>query len=216
MASKRVSLVPGKTYHSYNHANGNDVLFKNDGNYRYFLKKYAEYLFPTFDTFAYCLLPNHFHFLIRVKAEKTIVEALGSDPKGFLKPLGSSLRGSLSHRLAHKVGSFQNAYAKAFNKQHSRMGSLFMQSFGRTLVKDDSYYLRLICYIHLNAVHHGFVRNVSEWPYSSYHTYLTTKVTRLDREEVVLWFGGEDNFIKFHQQGISIDKDLILEMEETP
>jgi hypothetical protein len=90
MATQRVPLVPRQTYHFYNHANGNDVLFRTDENYRYFLKQYVKHLCPVFDTFAYCLLPNHFHFLIRVKDENTVVEALSNDPKGFLKPLGSS------------------------------------------------------------------------------------------------------------------------------
>ncbi len=127
MATKRVSLVIGNIYHYYNHANGNDNLFVNEGNYRYFLKKYAEYLFPVFDTFAYCLLPNHFHFLIRVKKEE-------ENPNGFEKPLGFRF-----NKLSHRVGSFQNAYTKAFNKQQNRKGSLFMQSFGRKAAEDEIY-----------------------------------------------------------------------------
>jgi REP element-mobilizing transposase RayT len=204
MATQRIQLFPRKVYHFYNHANGNDNLFRNKGNYHYFMKKYAEYLSSVFDTFAYCLLPNHFHFLIRVKDEKTIAELL--NPKGFEKPLG--------FMLAHRVGSFQNAYAKAFNKQQNRKGSLFMQSFGRRLVEDERYYLRLIHYIHANPVHHRLTNKMSDWKYSSYHTYLTAKETRMNREEVLSWFGGSDNFLKFHEKGI--DTNLILEMEEKP
>lgn len=203
MATKRVPLVPGCIYHFYNHANGNDNLFINEGNYRYFLKKYAEYLFPVFDTFAYCLLPNHFHFLIRVKKE----EEPGKDPKGFQKPLGFN-------KLAHQVGSFQNAYTKAFNKQQNRKGSLFMQSFGRKLVEDETYYLRLIHYIHTNAIHHGFANNLTAWKFTSYKTYLSDRESLLNREQVLLWFGGLENFIKFHKK--QIDTGLTSEMEVKP
>ncbi len=207
MATQRIQLAPKKVYHFYNHANGNDNLFRNEGNYHYFMKKYAEYLSPVFDTFAYCLLPNHFHFLIRVKDEKTVAESLNTiNPKGFEKPLG--------FLLAHRVGSFQNAYAKAFNKQQNRKGSLFMQSFGRRLVEDEGYYLRLIRYIHANAVHHRLADNIKNWKYSSYHAYLTAKETRMNREEVLSWFGGSADFIKFHEK--EFDKNLVLGMEEKP
>ena len=61
-----------KYYHIFNHAVSNNNLFKNDGNYNFFLKKYAKYIFPIADTFAYCLMPNHFHFAVRIKKEKEI------------------------------------------------------------------------------------------------------------------------------------------------
>jgi len=55
-------------YHVYNRANGNEKMFLNEDNYRFFLKRYNYYISPIADTFVYCLLPNHFHFLIRVNS----------------------------------------------------------------------------------------------------------------------------------------------------
>ena len=46
--------------------------FNNDDNYRYFLKKYIQYIYPVCQTFAYCLMPNHFHFLVRVRGEEVL------------------------------------------------------------------------------------------------------------------------------------------------
>ncbi|MEQ8910285.1 MAG: hypothetical protein RIC95_13890 [Vicingaceae bacterium] len=66
-------------YHVYNRANGNEKLFLTDDNYRYFLKKYEEYISPLVDTFCYCLMPNHFHFLVRVKEEKDLKSELLKD-----------------------------------------------------------------------------------------------------------------------------------------
>jgi hypothetical protein len=60
-------LEPGAYYHIYNHANGSDNLFRNDDNYMFFLKKYSEFISPVADTFAYCLMPNHFHLAVRMK-----------------------------------------------------------------------------------------------------------------------------------------------------
>ena len=67
MVNNEIPLSPGNTYHIYNHANGFENIFENEGNYVYFLKKYAEFISPIADTFAYALMPNHFHFLVRIK-----------------------------------------------------------------------------------------------------------------------------------------------------
>jgi REP element-mobilizing transposase RayT len=66
-------LQPGFYYHIYNHANGSENLFLNEDNYNFFLKKYSSYIRPVADTFAYCLMPNHIHVLVRIKEinEKT-------------------------------------------------------------------------------------------------------------------------------------------------
>ena len=65
-------LEPCKIYHIYNHAVGEANLFRSDKNYDYFLKKYAQYISPICNTYAYCLMPNHFHFMMRVKEEQEL------------------------------------------------------------------------------------------------------------------------------------------------
>lgn len=62
-------MESGRFYHIYNRGNNRETLFKEQRNYSYFLKRYRYYLCPLVDTFAYCLLPNHFHLLIRVRRE---------------------------------------------------------------------------------------------------------------------------------------------------
>ncbi|MEX2592037.1 MAG: transposase, partial [Anditalea sp.] len=63
-------MEPGQTYHIYNHANGTENIFREEENYRYFLRQYEKYLGPVVNTFAYCLMPNHFHMLVRVREER--------------------------------------------------------------------------------------------------------------------------------------------------
>ena len=67
MPNYRQPLEPGCFYHVYNRGNNGDNLFYNQENYKFFLRKYDEYLSPLVETYAFCLLPNHFHLLIRVK-----------------------------------------------------------------------------------------------------------------------------------------------------
>ena len=61
------TFYEGSYYHIYNRAIGRDWLFVNDGNYRFFLKKWQQYIHPYVETFAYCLMCNHYHFLVRIK-----------------------------------------------------------------------------------------------------------------------------------------------------
>lgn len=72
MQDNKAILEPQNTYHIYNRANGSEKLFLSDENYRYFLKKYNEYVSPIVDTFCYCLMSNPFHFLIRVKKDAVL------------------------------------------------------------------------------------------------------------------------------------------------
>ena len=57
----------GSFYHIYNRGNNKEKIFFEEKNYRHFLKLFDKYLSPYVDVYAYCLMPNHFHFLIRVK-----------------------------------------------------------------------------------------------------------------------------------------------------
>ncbi|MBY0424606.1 MAG: hypothetical protein K2Q22_03130, partial [Cytophagales bacterium] len=65
--------------------------------------------------------------------------------------------------------------------------------------------------IHANPVHHGFVRNVADWNWSSYHALLSEKNTRLKREEVLGWFGGKEGFRNSHHHPSTLQP--ILEMD---
>jgi hypothetical protein len=72
---KNVELLePDRIYHIYNRGINGENIFKEERNYRYFLEKYAKYIEPIADTFAYCLLKNHFHIAIRTKSEAEIVD----------------------------------------------------------------------------------------------------------------------------------------------
>jgi len=126
-------LSPESSYHVYNRANGNEKLFRSKENYRFFLKKYQEHISPVADTFCYCLMPNHFHFLIRIKSESELKQALAS--KNLQGLASKNLQGlkleglraaKLEDFISNQFSNFFNSYAKAFNKQYKRKGSLFM------------------------------------------------------------------------------------------
>jgi REP element-mobilizing transposase RayT len=195
MKNCEISLFPENYYHIYNHANGSDNLFLNSENYRYFLQRYNTFISPFADTFAYCLMPNLIHFLIRIKSEPDLQKAY-QYKKQSKKIL---LEVDIVNYLSREFASLFSSYSQAFNRQNGRKGSLFMPNFKRKLVETEAYFTQLVYYIHANPVHHGFVKDLSAWNYSSYHAFLSRKQTNLQRDEVLNWFGNIDSFKAFHE-----------------
>ena len=70
---RKEPLVPGNYYHIYNRGNNGIDIFFESGNYEYFLKLYHQYIHPVAETFAWCLLKNHFHILVYIRLEKEIL-----------------------------------------------------------------------------------------------------------------------------------------------
>lgn len=62
-------LQYGTYYHIYNRGNNGENLFREEANYRYFLTLYAKHIVPVACTYAYALLANHFHLLIRTRTK---------------------------------------------------------------------------------------------------------------------------------------------------
>jgi REP element-mobilizing transposase RayT len=178
-------LQPGAYYHIYNRGNNGEDLFIEERNYRYFLQLYAQHVAPAVDTFAYCLLKNHFHFLLRIKTEAEYLAVQNSEAKPF-KP-------------SQFFSNWFNAYTKAINKAYSRSGSLFQERFGRIAITSDAYFTNLIFYIHFNPQKHGFVHDFRQWNWSSYHALASQGNTQLNRAEVIGWFGSSNEFQAFHR-----------------
>lgn len=94
---------------------------------------------------------------------------------------------------------------------YNRKGSLFNRPFKQKEVTNDTYFTKLVHYIHANPVHHGFVKTIEDWPFNSYHTFLSEKNTLLKRNEVLDWFNGRQEFKRFHEQPIDIKIGFDLE-----
>ncbi len=177
MSLKNISpFETGCYYHVFNRAVGNELLFYVKKNYFYFLKKYREIISGYVETYVYCLIPNHFHLLIKIPdhpgyPEKTVTE---------------------------KFRRFFISYAQSINKQEARRGGLFMRPFKRKKIISEDQLSALIYYIHYNPVHHGLVNNPVEYRWSSYRSLIGYENTYLKRESVLEWFGGLEQFINSH------------------
>ncbi|RLD30822.1 MAG: hypothetical protein DRI88_05250 [Bacteroidetes bacterium] len=198
-------LLPGHIYHIYNHSNGDDLLFREDENYVYFIEKYRKYILPVTDTFSYCLMPNHFHILVRIKEKEDIISAFN---KSFKRKydrctLAKERENLVSLFVSKQFSNLFSSYTQAFNKMYDRMGSLFMKNFKRKRIEDEDYYTKMITYIHLNPVRHTFVSKPEDWNYSSYKTILSDAKTWLEKEEVINSFSDRDNFIYCHLEELN-------------
>jgi len=189
MPQPSITLEPGRMYHIWTHANGEENLFRLDENYTFFLDKYSYYISPMADTFAYCLMPNHLHLMLRVKGEEDLANI--KDLTGFE---------NLSGLVSKQFSNLFNSYTKSYNKVFERRGSLFERPFKRKEIKTDSYFATLIAYIHYNPVHHGFTKRPEEWPYSSWHAYLQDQPTKIRRDEADEWFGSRPEFFRVHRE----------------
>jgi putative transposase len=144
-------------YHIYNRGNFRQRIFYNQGNYNYFLNKCQHFLKPVCQVFAWCLMPNHFHFLIAV------------DEKS-LTPIKSG--GITMPAITNAFRLLQSSYAKGVNIQQKRTGNLFQQKTKSKLVSGkDDYTRTAFLYIHQNPVKAQLAKSMGEWEYSSWQEY---------------------------------------------
>lgn len=182
---------PDNFYHIFNHAVGKENLFNNHENYIFFLSRFDNYISPIAKTFCYCLMPNHFHLLVQIRDENVIRKLARNNEEDF----------DFHKFVMQQFSNFLNSYAKAFNKQNNRRGALFLDFTKRNEVKNESYFSKVINYIHQNPVHHRFCKSAADWDYSSYNSIISTnKNSKLERNAVFDWFGGVEEFVAFHEK----------------
>jgi REP element-mobilizing transposase RayT len=183
MSTPREPFESLSFYHIFNHARGKDNIFEKESDYQTFLDIVERYILPIAQIYAYCLMPNHFHFLVEIKDIFI--------PKNFKKK-------ELNDYVAHQWGNLQNTFTKKMNFQRNRRGGLFCQSINRNLITSEKYLQMGIVYIHNNPVKHGFCSSPEKWKYSSYLSILSERPTKVKRDEVLSWFENKENFIDYH------------------
>jgi putative transposase len=153
-----MELYPNHLYHIFNQGNNRQKIFFSDENYRHFLRLVKKFILPHCDILAYCLMPNHFHFLINAN-EKSC----------YLRDHGSVRM----HQLAFGFRTLLISYAQAVNVQENRTGSLFRQGTKCVLVDgmQRHYGLTAFHYIHQNPWKANLVSRPEDWPYSSFPDY---------------------------------------------
>lgn len=198
---QHLPLLPDHVYHIFNRAIGSEPLFINDENYRFFLEKMKLYLLPVLDFYTYSLMPNHFHWMVRIKSELDIIKYFEIRKKTTF----DIAKHDLPDFVMDQVGNCLNAYTKAFNRTQMRKGGLFIARTKRSLAQQDSDFTSFVLYVHKNAVHHGLTKKIGEWKHDAYNEIVGVKPTFLLRDELFEWFGSRDEFVRLHRE-LKIDR----------
>jgi len=186
-----VNLHYGMYYHVYNRGNNKEALFKEERNYYYFLDLYKKYIYPIADLYAYCLLPNHFHFLVQIKEF------------GDMDHMFRSRNG-----IKVQFATFFGTYTKSINSAYQRSGILFEGRFKRKLIGSTDQFYQTIAYIHQNPQTHNLVSDYQVWPYSSYWSYLRRENNDLLREEAISDRDMYEIIMSMHNNKILVDEDF--------
>lgn len=188
------AYAAGYHYHIYNRGVEKRSVFKHESDYHFFLSLLDSYLTPKLpfnpktivrhtpywrsklqenevELLCYCLMPNHFHLLLKQNSSSGITK--------FMR------------RIA-------NAYVKYFNKKYDRVGSLFQGKFKAVLIETEPYLLHLSRYIHLNPSELE-VGPLDTYPYSSYPEYLGSRVTPWVKSQLILdYFSTKTPNLSYH------------------
>lgn len=205
MPGRTTSLVTGQFYHIYNRGSEKRDIFTQPRDYSRFQKTFYYYhLFgpkPSFSKFAksdlnlfkpdpnkklvemicYCLMPNHFHFLVKQLKDNGI----------------STFMSQLS-----------NSYTKYFNTKYKRIGALFQGSFKAVLVKTDEQLVHLSRYIHLNPVVSGLVKNLNSYKWNSYPEYISGAKVYCSSEEILNFYSSIKSYQEFVEAQIDYGTTL--------
>jgi REP element-mobilizing transposase RayT len=200
-------------YHVYNRTVDRKPMFTSNENYTYFIRQFDKYLSDYVKIYAYNLLGNHFHFMIKVN-NLTDLTTFGKLSNLTTEKLPNQQKTTYDI-VSHQFRKFFQSYAMAFNKEKNRIGTLFQTPFKRVRVEDENYLRELVCYINTNAHKHNLVKDFRDWRWSSYHNTISNKETKLLKEELISYFDDIDNFISCHlEYGSKIDsieRDFFIE-----
>jgi len=191
--------APGEIYHVYNRGVANENIFIDQEDYSFFTYRLRQNLFPdeeleysktriavlppkSFSLLGYCLMPNHFHLLIRQNGKISTSTLL-------LKVLTS--------------------YSKFYNKRHGRIGHLFQDRFKQVHVSDDRYLTWLSAYIHQNPKVAGLVNDPAKYKWSSYLDYITqTHGSIITGQDIILGqFKNKSDYKGFVESSYKIIKE---------
>jgi len=192
-----VPLHSGVFYHIYNRGNNRQAVFFERENYLYFLKNIKTYLREHVDILAYCLMPTHYHLLVRVRSRQQTPQTS--------EVLKTSEVSNLSNEVSRAMMRLGVSYTKAINKRFSRVGALFQGQFQGKPIATYSHLLKLCIYIHANPVKDGLVFLPEEWEFSNYLEWMNLREgTLVDSEFIAENFGSPEEY-----------KDLVMQYIQT-
>ena len=194
MPRRVIPFLPDQYYHFYNRGNNRQPVFFERENYLFFLRRFKRFVIGYVDVIAYCLMPTHYHILVRVK------QALGQIWEGKISEVWqtseiSTPRQDVSKQVSLAMQKFGISYTKSINKRFGRVGALFQGQFQGKPVQSYNHLLNLCVYIHANPVKDGLVSLPENWEYSNYLEWMDLRAgTLVNREFIAQNFGTPEEY----------------------
>lgn len=184
----------GHYFHLYNRGNNNENIYLEQENYGYFISLMKKYLLQIADVLSYCLLPNHFHIILKFKDDSEL-----------------DIKENLKRKPLHQpISNMLNSYTKSINKRYNRRGSLFQEHLKRIKITEENYLKNLILYVNTNPSHHQ-IEDYRTYKHSSYRTLISQKKTLLERDFVIELFNNVENF-KYMLQSKKLNMEALREI----
>ena len=208
-------LQPNCSYHIFNHANGFENIFTVDDNYRFYLDKYQQYILPIAETYAYCLLPNHFHLVVRIRRREVLEEVFRNFKSTNFSKFPNLEKvevtdNMIEYYISKQFANLFSCYTQSFNKVNKRRGSLFLKNFRREPIENKAYFLNAVIYTHRNPVHHAFCDRYTDWSYTSFCEIKERTSQMIEVEKLLRMFGGRDSFIDLHEQSANKFRESLI------
>jgi len=178
--------TPGTIHHVYNRGNNRHAIFSEPRDYEQFLKFVAECkLRMKFEVHAYCLIPNHFHMLIR----------------------------SAETHISKFMGRILEQYARYWNWKRQTSGRVFESRFKSKIFSDNPSYFSVFRYVHRNPIKHGLVQRIEDWRWSGHNALrLGIQDQIIDAKFPLSLFANETNTARSRYENfISMDPNPIIE-----
>ena len=208
-------LQPNCSYHIFNHANGFENIFTVDDNYRFYLDKYQQYILPIAETYAYCLLPNHFHLVVRIRRREVLEEVFRNFKSTNFSKFPNLEKvevtdNMIEYYISKQFANLFSCYTQSFNKVNKRRGSLFLKNFRREPIENKAYFLNAVIYTHRNPVHHAFCDRYTDWSYTSFCEIKERNSQMIEVDKLLRMFGGRDSFIDLHEQSANKFRESLI------
>jgi len=200
---------PNQVYHVYNRGNTKQTVFFTEANYIYFLTKIKTEWKKYCDVLCYCLMPNHFHFMLVPNEEGC-------------KHIILAGKGTHMQNLSKTIGKTLSSYTKAINIQNKITGNLFQKKTKAKLVTEENmildrfsnhdYLLTCFYYINQNPLQAKLVSHLKDWPYSSYPDYYNHRSGTICNKDLAMQLL-ELSFVDFGKDHMGeLDDNLIKEI----
>lgn len=195
----RVDFEAEGIFHIYNRTNNKELLFPDDMCYEFFLHRAIYYLLDFMEILCYSLIPNHFHFIVKLRSYETIVRNIN---RRQLKKTTLVERKFVKNEITLSV-LIENAFKRLFqsytqtiNRKFNRRGNLFYKNFKRLKVDCNNYFTQLIVYVLANSVKHGIVTDFEKYKWSSIEELMNRNDSSSGCKIICDWFGGRDKAIE--------------------